>query len=44
MQPFVLLRGAETPAYIVCMHSEPALHSIPDDELLRRLHELAAQS
>ena len=26
------------------MHSELALHSIPDDELLRRLHELAAQS
>ncbi len=44
MQPFVLLRGAETPAYIVFMHSELALHSIPDDELLRRLHELAAQS
>ncbi len=44
MQPFVLLRSAETPAYIVFMHSELALHSIPDDELLRRLHELAAQS
>ena len=44
MQPFVLLRGAETPAYIDFMHSELALHSIPDDELLRRLHELAAQS
>ena len=26
------------------MHSELALHSLPDDELLRRLHELAAQS
>jgi 5-methylcytosine-specific restriction endonuclease McrA len=44
VQPLVLLRGAETPAYIVFMHSELALHSIPDDELLRRLHELAAQS
>ena len=44
MQPFVLLRGAETPAYIVSMHSELALHSIPDDELLRRLHELVAHS
>ena len=44
MQPFVLLRGAETPAYIVFMHSELALHSIPDDELLRRLHELVAHS
>ncbi|HEY8233358.1 MAG TPA: hypothetical protein VIJ10_11910 [Vicinamibacteria bacterium] len=44
VQPFVLLRSAETPAYIVFMHSELALHSIPDDELLRRLHELAAQS
>jgi 5-methylcytosine-specific restriction endonuclease McrA len=26
------------------MHSELALHSIPDDELLRRLHELVAHS
>jgi hypothetical protein len=44
VQPFVLLLSAETPSYIVFMHSELALHSIPDDELLRRLHELAAQS
>ncbi len=44
MQPFVLLRGAKTPAYIDCMHSELALHSIPDDELLRRLHALVAHS
>ena len=44
MQPLVLLRGAETPAYIVFMHSERALHSIPDDELLRRLHELVVHS
>jgi hypothetical protein len=26
------------------MHSELALHTVPDDELLRRLHELAAHS
>jgi hypothetical protein len=44
MQPFVLRRSAETPAYIECMHSELTLHSIPDDELIRRLHELVAHS
>ena len=44
VQPFVLLRGAETPAYIGFMNSELALHSVSDDELLCRLHELAAQS
>ena len=44
MRRFVLLRSAESPAYIVFMHSELALHSIPDDELLRRLHELVAHS
>jgi hypothetical protein len=44
MRPFVILRGAETPAYILFMQTELALHSIPDDELLRRLHEPVVHS
>jgi hypothetical protein len=42
--PFALQRSARTPSYIVLMESEPNLHAIPDDELLRRLGELVSQS
>ena len=44
MQPFRFLRRARTPAYIGFMHSALALQTVPDDELLRRMHELAAHS
>jgi len=44
LSPFVLQRGARTPAYIADMDSERALHAISDDELLHRLGELVSHA